>query len=213
MAAPGVLPIYQRYVNGVPIPVSRKSLRMREKYIILLVFLTFGVVCFGAFFFLPDLRDRVSVSEMRKQIQNAGDVMFMPGADDRPGQMRHIDNHGELVDIHKVEDKVKLGGKVAEEWAKQKALEKLSEKANLNKDEALKFKEDIQVDKDKVIEEQRQKEMEMKKVEEKKLVEEVHKEHEGGDGTQGGEPSDPDVRQKRNKIKEVGNTFRRLLLT
>ena len=72
MAASSVLPTFQRYVNGIPVPQGRKSLRMREKYIIVLVFLTFGVVCFGAFFFLPDLRDRVSVAEMRKHFDKGG---------------------------------------------------------------------------------------------------------------------------------------------
>lgn len=179
---------------------------MREKYIILLVFLTFGVVCFGAFFFLPDLRDRVSVSEMRRQIQRAGDDIFIPGAHDDTGEMHHIaDNHGDPVDIHKVEDKAKLGGKVAEEWAKQKALEELSNKAGIHKDDTLKFKDNIKEDKDKLMEEQHQKELEIKKEEEKRVKEMVHKEHEGGDGTQGGEPSDPSVKEKRNKIKEVIN--------
>jgi mannosyl-oligosaccharide alpha-1,2-mannosidase len=177
---------------------------MREKYIILLVFATFGVVCFGAFFFLPDLRDRVSVPEMKKQIQIFGDDIFMPGGQKgASGQMRHMDNHGGDVDIHKVEDKAKLDMKIAEEFAKQKALKELSEKANLAKDDTLKFKEEIKEDKDKLIEQQRQREMEMKEEAEKKLKETVHKEHEGGDGTQGGEPSDPDVKQKRDKIKEV----------
>lgn len=177
---------------------------MREKYIILLVFATFGVVCFGAFFFLPDLRDRVSVPEMKKQIQSFGDDMFMPGGQKgASGQMRHVDNHGDAEDIHKVVDKAKLEEKIAEEFAKQKVLEELSEKANIAKDDTLKFQEKIKEDKDKILEQQRIKEMEMKEEEERKLKERVHKEHEGGDGTQGGEPSDPDVKQKRDKVKEV----------
>jgi mannosyl-oligosaccharide alpha-1,2-mannosidase len=73
MAAPGLLPT--KYVNGVPLPTSRKTLRMREKYIILLVFVTFGTVCFGAFVYLPDFRDGVRVDTLRGHLQNVGDVM------------------------------------------------------------------------------------------------------------------------------------------
>lgn len=191
-----LLPTYRRYVNGVPQPIGRKSLRLREKYIILLVFLTFGTVCFGAFFFLPDLRDRVAMIEVRRQLQIAGNDMFVPGVD------QHIGQHGD-VDIHKIEDQKRLDGKIEEERQKQKRLEDLSNKLNMQNDDTLKVKKEIDEAKEKLKEEEIRKEMEIKKEEEKKNIEVVHKEHEGGSDTRGGEPSDPSVKEKRNKIKEV----------
>ena len=201
MASANVLPTFQRYINGVPVPQSRKSLRLREKYIIVLVFLTFGVVCFGAFFFLPDLRDRVNVSEMRKQLQNAGDDIFFPGGREDP----HLQGktHDDDVDIHKIQDKVALHGKIEQDWQREKVLEALGKKEGLKKDDTLKFQEEIKDDKEKVIQQKKEEEIIRKVEEERKAVEEIQMEHQGGDGTRGGEPKDPDVKQKRDKVREV----------
>jgi len=208
MTVPGILPTYQRYVNGVPVPVGRKALRMREKYIILLVFLTFGTVCFGAFFFLPDLRDRVTVSEVRKHM---GGEMFGPGHD-HPGGMQ-VDNHGDVIDVHKFQDKGRLEEKIAEDWARQKALEELSNKLQLPKDDALKHKNEIEEEKVRVKEAEFVKKMEIEKEEKQKALETIHREHEGGAGTQGGEPADPEVKAKRDKVKEVLYFLSAALLT
>ena len=201
MAQSNVLPTFQRYINGVPVPQGRKALRLREKYIIVLVFLTFGIVCFGAFFFLPDLRDRVSVSEMKKQLQNAGDDIFFPaGKDDIHLQGK---KHGDDVDIHKIQDKVALHGKIEQDWQREKVLEALGKKEGLKKDDTLKFQAAIKDDKEKVIQQKKEEEIVKKAEEEKKAVEEVHMEHSGGTGTRGGEPKDPEVKKKRDKIREV----------
>ena len=121
----GILPSYQRFVNGVPAQLfSRRSFRPREKYLILLVFLTFGVVCFGAFFFLPDFRNGTggvavsSVYRVYQHMQKAGPELLIPAPphskDPRaPGYGGHLnifgghhDFNGE--DIHLIEDKQKL---------------------------------------------------------------------------------------------------------
>lgn len=189
-----LLPSYRRYVNGVPQPIGRKSLRLREKYIILLVFATFGIVCFGAFFFLPDLRDRVAIMEVRKQLQIAGNDIFNP-------ELNHA-QHGE-VDVHLQEDQKRLGGKIAADREMMKRMEDLSQKLNLPTKDTLIVKNEIENDKQKLLADQKVNEMEIQKQEQAKVIQTVHKEHEGGAGTRGGEPSDPDVKQKRDKIKEV----------
>lgn len=80
--ASGGLPTYQKYVNGVPVPQRRTAtLRMREKYVVLLVFVTFMMVCFGAFLFLPDFGNRVNVIDIKKQMQ-VGDSLFIPKQND-----------------------------------------------------------------------------------------------------------------------------------
>ncbi|KAK0181970.1 hypothetical protein PV327_000146 [Microctonus hyperodae] len=126
-----ILPSYQRFVNGVPVSLfSRRAFRPREKYLIFLVFLTFGVVCFGAFFFLPDFRSGTggaynSVYEVYRKIQKAGPELLIPAPPH--GVLGPIDPHGPggyqsgqihvglerpgaaiFQDIHLIEDKQKL---------------------------------------------------------------------------------------------------------
>jgi hypothetical protein len=69
MAASYELPTHHKFVDGVLQPVyPRGSRRMlKEKHIVLVVFLAFLTVCFGAFLFVPDFRERVSVDEAYKK--------------------------------------------------------------------------------------------------------------------------------------------------
>ena len=104
MASSG-LPTYQKYVNGVPVPQKRAvSLRLREKYIVLLVFVTFMMVCFGAFLFLPDLGTRVNVENIN---------IFIPKRENEQGSMGFRHHQDEVEDIHRIEDKKVINEKVA----------------------------------------------------------------------------------------------------
>lgn len=127
-ASTGVLPSYQRFANGGAVPVSllpRRSFRPREKYLILLVFLTFGVVCFGTFFFLPDFRTSGAavnsvVNRVYQRMQQAGPELLLPVPPPASGDVRgpHSSGHPNAVppghegsdhqDVHLVEDKQKL---------------------------------------------------------------------------------------------------------
>lgn len=79
MASNTVLPTYQRYVNGTPVSTAfRKTLRLREKYIVLLVLGTFVAVCIGTFFFLPELRSGAGLNTAYKHIRNAGSDLLLP---------------------------------------------------------------------------------------------------------------------------------------
>ncbi|KAM0728702.1 Mannosyl-oligosaccharide alpha-1,2-mannosidase IA [Formica fusca] len=139
----GALPSYQRFANGVPVPLfTRRSFRPREKYLILLVFLTFGVVCFGAFFFLPDFRTGgaavKSVYRVYQRMQKAGPELLLPvpprasgdGKDSRslagghPNAVPLGHEDSDHQDVHLVEDKQKLQAKIDEEYQQQKTLEK-----------------------------------------------------------------------------------------
>lgn len=192
MSATSILP--QRYVNGVPVPTSRKTLRMREKYVILLVFVTFGTVCFGAFMYLPDMRDRVRVDSLRGQL---GDVI-VPQRGNR-GKVIHGDKG---VDVHVVEDKARLGKKIELDMEQQKRMEEVGKKNNLLKDEVLEVKKNIENDKEKVIQ-QKVKEVEEQKQLEMEKLKEIKQDHAGGEGAQGGEPLDARVKEQRDKVKEV----------
>ncbi|KAK9507578.1 hypothetical protein O3M35_007404 [Rhynocoris fuscipes] len=135
MATTGILPTHQRFLHGAPVPSSvRRSFRPREKYLILLVFLTFGLVCFGAFFFLPEFKSGVagnSVYRVYKHIQKAGPELLIPAP---PLMNEFSDNSGKLgiyrhgsdnIDPHKMEDRAKLFAKIEEDLEKNpKVLER-----------------------------------------------------------------------------------------
>jgi len=82
----GILPQFQRVNAGVPVSMIRKSLRPREKCLILLVFVTLGVVCFGAFFYLPDYGkvkpsipgDKSVYYKVYQHVQKAGEDLLLP---------------------------------------------------------------------------------------------------------------------------------------
>lgn len=120
-----VLPSYQRFVNGVPVALfSRRSFRSREKYLILLVFLSFGVVCFGTFFFLPDFHSGTggaavnSVYRVYQHMQKAGPELLIPapprmqlgprGPVAHPNAVPPGHEGADHQDIHLLEDKQKL---------------------------------------------------------------------------------------------------------
>lgn len=123
--ASSILPSYQRFVNGVPVPLfSRRSFRPREKYLILLVFLTFVVVCFCTFFFLPDFRAGTSgaavnsVYRVYEHMQKAGPELLIPAPPRLQGGLKGFMGHPNAVpfghegidnqDVHLLEDKQKL---------------------------------------------------------------------------------------------------------
>ncbi|XP_076656436.1 alpha-Mannosidase class I a [Halictus rubicundus] len=138
-----VLPSYQRFVNGVPVSLfSRRSFRPRGKYLILLVscVLSFGVVCFGMFFFLPDFRSGTggaavnSVYRVYQHMQKAGPELLIPapprmqmglrGPQAHPNDVPPGHEGADHQDVHLLEDKQKLQAKIDEEYQHQKTLEK-----------------------------------------------------------------------------------------
>ncbi|KAL0126367.1 hypothetical protein PUN28_005037 [Cardiocondyla obscurior] len=140
-ALTGALPSYQRPANGVPVPLfSRRSFRPREKYLILLVFLTLAAVCFGAFFYLPDFRTGGvnSVYRVYQTMQKAGPELLLPvpprassdSKDPRSAAFGHPNavppghEGSDHQDVHLLEDKLKLQAKIDEEYQQQKTLEK-----------------------------------------------------------------------------------------
>jgi len=104
----GILHTYQqpKFGGGVPLIMSRRTLRIREKYILFLVGFVFSCVCFGAIFFLPDMRERVSTNGHIGPVEI--DILFLPQPD-KPGiglGLRHGQNEGR--DPHDEHDEMKL---------------------------------------------------------------------------------------------------------
>ena len=62
-----ILPTHQRFQ-----PV-RSGLRLREKYVLMVIFIAFVLLCFGAFFFVPDLRDKTYLEDAYKRFVGSND--------------------------------------------------------------------------------------------------------------------------------------------
>uniref|UniRef100_A0A2M4BFT9 alpha-1,2-Mannosidase n=1 Tax=Anopheles marajoara TaxID=58244 RepID=A0A2M4BFT9_9DIPT len=106
-----MLPTYQRVGGSSSSTASqllgRRSFRSREKCLILLVLSTFGFVCLGGFFFLPDNFSADRVLKAYKQFQRAGPEIFIPPPPPAA--------HGRDEDIHRVDDREKLQEKIRKE--------------------------------------------------------------------------------------------------
>ncbi|CAG9824004.1 unnamed protein product [Phaedon cochleariae] len=122
MSATGILPTYQRFVNGLPVS-SRRSFRAREKYVILLVFMTFGLVCFGTFFFLPEFKSggtAESVYKMYNQMKKAGPELLIPPPPhmiDTREAVKVVKHEEQGEDPHVIGDRAKLKAKIEQDNA------------------------------------------------------------------------------------------------
>lgn len=128
MTATSILPLHQRYVNGAPL--SRRSFRPREKYVIILVVITFGLVCFGTIFYLPEFRGSNSTADsvykVYDKIKRAGPELLIPPPphlDEKEAQklLRHDDDT--QFDPHVIGDRQKLREKI-EQDSELKVLER-----------------------------------------------------------------------------------------
>lgn len=126
-----IFPSYQRLANRIPLSFSRRSFRSCEKYIILLVFITFGLVCFGTLFFLPEFRNSATRSESVYRVYDhfkraAPELLIPPppldNSREAPKLLRHeMDTQGE--DPHLVGDREKFRAKI-EQDSELKVLER-----------------------------------------------------------------------------------------
>ncbi|XP_035207175.1 mannosyl-oligosaccharide 1,2-alpha-mannosidase IA-like [Stegodyphus dumicola] len=217
MAVSSVLPTYQRYINGAPVTSSgRKTLRLREKYIVLLVLGTFVAVCIGTFFFLPELRSS-SINTAYRHIRDAGSDLLLPPPPhyhDGGNLIRHHDVNN--IDPHKVVDRAKLILKIQEdlERERQKNLKENMDKAQLENPlvknnklisgSSTKSHNGDLLPQDQWINNVAQMPMTIQKNDfAASELNDIVRDHAGGPGTRGGEPTDLDIREKRNKIKEM----------
>lgn len=207
MAVNSILPVYQRYSNAnASFPViGRKTLRIREKYVVGLVLVTFGIVCVGTFFFLPEFRAVSSIHSAYKHIRDAGPKLLLPPppGEDVDGVSNQLVRHNDVEnqDPHKLVDKANLDRKIQEDEersVKEGAgqLESPDEKPrNLASNDVLdkpglpaNLKSDYKV---------------ISGSGGNLKVKDIARDHEGGPNVQGGEPSDQETLLRRNKIREV----------
>ncbi|XP_029452275.1 mannosyl-oligosaccharide 1,2-alpha-mannosidase IA [Rhinatrema bivittatum] len=157
---------------------SPGAFRLTEKFILLLVFSAFITLCFGAIFFLPDSSKLLS-----------GVFFHHPPSDQRPGGGGEEEEAAAAVAVESREEAAGNLAKIREDH--ERALREAKETLQKQADE---IQRDIRRDKEQVARDRRG----------------------GGEGVGlpdlpfrqpvgavGQEPADPDVRQKREKIKEM----------
>lgn len=206
MTAGGILPNYQRFVNGVPVPFSRKSFRPREKYVIFLVFITFGLVCFGTFFFLPEFKGSKSTADsvykVYDKIKKAGPELLIPPPphleDDKDTLklVRH-DIDGQ-PDPHVIDDREKLKAKI-EQDEQLKVLERPD--MGLNKKTSSSTIRSIVKPLDQAPLRGPETNLLIKEGSDIITVPPAPSDH--YPKTTGGEDEDPEARERRNKVKEM----------
>lgn len=114
-----MLPTYRTPVSSS----IRRSLRVREKFLILLLFATLAFVCFGGLFYLPDnFVNSDKVREVYKKIQSAGPEIFIPAPPiSRQHHQHGIDGNSNYEQIdgekHILNDRNRLHAKIQGDWA------------------------------------------------------------------------------------------------
>ncbi|NXN14038.1 MA1A2 mannosidase, partial [Indicator maculatus] len=189
MTTPALLPLSGRRLPPLNLgasafPHHRATLRLSEKFILLLILSAFITLCFGAFFFLPD-------SSKHKRFDLGLEDVLIPHVDTSKGN-KNLGGfliHGQGHDEHRHrEEEERLRNKIRADH--EKALEEAKEKLKKSRDE---IQAEIQTEKNKVVQELKKKDSKpLPPVPLPNLI-----------GVNSGEPSDPDIREKRNKIKEM----------
>ncbi|XP_030642097.1 mannosyl-oligosaccharide 1,2-alpha-mannosidase IB [Chanos chanos] len=192
MTTPALLPLSGRRIptlspGASSFPHHRATLRLSEKFILLLILSAFITLCFGAFFFLPDnskhkrfdlgLEDVLipHIESGKEGRHNGGQVIIH-------GQGGH-DEHRHREEEESLRDKIRADH--------ERALQEAKEKLRKSKEE---LRAEIQTEKVKVAEDLKKKEgpKPLPPVPMPKLV-----------GVNDGDPGDPDVKEKRDKIREM----------
>uniref|UniRef100_A0A7M4F1S4 Mannosidase alpha class 1A member 2 n=1 Tax=Crocodylus porosus TaxID=8502 RepID=A0A7M4F1S4_CROPO len=189
MTTPALLPLSGRRIPALNVgtasfPHHRATLRLSEKFILLLILSAFITLCFGAFFFLPD-------SSKHKRFDLGLEDVLIPHVDTSNGgkNLGGYLIHGQGHDEHRHrEEEERLRNKIQADH--EKALEEAKEKLKKSRDE---IQAEIQTEKNKVAQDMKKKDDKpLPPVPLPNLI-----------GINGGEPEDLDIREKRNKIKEM----------
>ncbi|XP_007485336.1 mannosyl-oligosaccharide 1,2-alpha-mannosidase IB isoform X2 [Monodelphis domestica] len=189
MTTPALLPLSGRRIPPLNLgPPSfshhRATLRLSEKFILLLILSAFITLCFGAFFFLPD-------SSKHKRFDLGLEDVLIPHVDTSKGE-KDVGGfliHGQGHDEHRHrEEEERLRNKIRADH--ERALEEAKEKLKKSREM---IQAEIETEKNKVAQEMKKKETKpLPPVPLPNLI-----------GINGGEPEDEDTREKREKIKEM----------
>ncbi|KAI3356041.1 hypothetical protein L3Q82_017312 [Scortum barcoo] len=171
-------------------PHHRATLRLSEKFILLLILSAFITLCFGAFFFLPD-------NSKHKRFDLGLEDVLIPHIDS-PKAGKHASGqvviHGQGGhDEHRHrEEEESLRDKIRADH--ERALQEAKEKLRKSREE---LQAEIQTEKSKVMEDLKKKDAGPKPLPPVPMPKVV--------GVSDGEPQEPDVKEKRDKIRELGH--------
>ncbi|KAL1268024.1 hypothetical protein QQF64_033387, partial [Cirrhinus molitorella] len=191
MTTPALLPLSGRRIptlspGASSFPHHRATLRLSEKFILLLILSAFITLCFGAFFFLPD-------NSKHKRFDFGLEDVLIPHIESEKEarhSSRQVIHGGGAHDEHRHrEEEESLRDKIRADH--ERALQEAKEKLRKSKEE---LKAEIQTEKTKVAEDLKKKDgpKPLPPVPMPKLV-----------GVNDGDPGDPDTKEKRDKIREM----------
>ncbi|XP_074625403.1 mannosyl-oligosaccharide 1,2-alpha-mannosidase IA-like [Acropora palmata] len=185
-----VLPTHHKFHI---IPVNRSGLRLREKYVLVLIFTAFLLLCFGTFFFVPDLRDRTYLEDAYKRFVGVGGDIFPIKAPKTP-----------VVKVAE-EPNSKSGRNGGIDPSEPKEIldrtpEKTTMKVSLSHKELI---EKIRKEKETFIQERKSQAEEEKRAKIDKLVNSSTVDETGAKGISGGEPLDKIAKERRDFIKKM----------
>jgi hypothetical protein len=180
-----MIPIYQRGSNQIKLKSS--SIRVREKILIFLVLLTFCFVCFGGLFFLPDNFGSDSVRQVYNKFKKHGPEIFIPAP---PVEKRDFDI-----------DRIKLQEKIRNEFNDDEILEKPELDRNSNSNNNNQQHQNIPIVPPPVPEQHKN------QIDANNKPPTVLSTSENLSYSIDGEDSDPEAKERRNKVKEVIKKF------
>uniref|UniRef100_A0A8C7CIZ7 alpha-1,2-Mannosidase n=1 Tax=Oncorhynchus kisutch TaxID=8019 RepID=A0A8C7CIZ7_ONCKI len=179
MTTPALLPLSGRRIptlspGAASFPHHRATLRLSEKFILLLILSAFITLCFGAFFFLPDNSKHKHVKEVSVFIQ---DLPPPPT----------VNQSSDFLFLFREEEE-SLRDKIRADH--ERALQEAKEKLRKSRDE---LRAEIQTEKSKVLEDlKKEGPKPLPPVPMPKVV-----------GVNDGDPGEPDIKEKRDKIREM----------
>uniref|UniRef100_A0A8K9UGX4 alpha-1,2-Mannosidase n=1 Tax=Oncorhynchus mykiss TaxID=8022 RepID=A0A8K9UGX4_ONCMY len=180
MTTPALLPLSGRRIptlspGAASFPHHRATLRLSEKFILLLILSAFITLCFGAFFFLPD--------------NSKHNVLFSPFLSHTSPALSQVRPSGSQP-ASPGEEEESLRDKIRVDH--ERALQEAKEKLRKSRDE---LRAEIQTEKSKVVEDLKKKKEVPKPLPPVPMPKVV--------GVNDGDPVEPDVKEKRDKIREM----------
>lgn len=161
----------------------------------MLIFIAFLLLCFGAFFFVPDLRDRTYLEDAYKRFVGAGGDILPIKAPKTPIVKQVAAN----PQVAPATENPKLKSEIHGEAAFDIPVKNIPNVA-LNHKELI---EKIKKEKEKFIQEKKSQEHAEKQAKIEKLVNSSKVDETGAKGITGGEPSDESTKERRNFIKRM----------
>ncbi|XP_075995070.1 mannosyl-oligosaccharide 1,2-alpha-mannosidase IB-like, partial [Genypterus blacodes] len=193
MTTPALLPLSGRRIptlspGTASFPHHRATLRLSEKFILLLILSAFITLCFGAFFFLPD-------NSKHKRFDLGLEDVLIPHIDSPKGGKHSagqvvIHGQGGHDEHRHREEEESLRDKIRADH--ERALQEAKEKLRKSREE---LQAEIQTEKNKVAEELKKKDPGPKPLPPVPMPKVV--------GANDGEPTETDVKEKRDKIREM----------